>query len=86
MKYAFLHCSYAAPVRVSVIVDDVWSIAARDTTGVCARLFVFGATLRVLVDARETVFDAARDIVVAAGLAPRAFIAERGVVFFVAVF
>lgn len=60
-------------------------MAARDTTGVCARAVVVpDAVLRVL-DARETVFDAARDTVVVTGVALRAFTAERGVVVFVVV-
>ena len=48
MKYAVLHFSYSAPVLVSVITDEVSSIAARDTTGVWLRTATFVAARLML--------------------------------------
>lgn len=55
VKYAFLHCSYSAPVRVSVITDDVWSIVARATVVALRAIGVDDCAVRVVVAARETV-------------------------------
>lgn len=83
-KYAFLHCSYAAPVRVSVKSTVVVFVAARGDTVVALR-----AVLVVVVARGDTVCatDAARvvalrDVVVVARCAAvlRAGAASRDVV------
>lgn len=54
VKYALLHCSYSAPVRVPDTMSDTPSMAARETTGVALR-----ADCIVVVAARVV---ASRDI------------------------
>ena len=71
LKYAVLHCSYAAPIRVSVMVAVV-VVAARETVCfsfmVAARdVLAVGRTTRDVVAARDDVTDwaaAARDVLV----------------------
>lgn len=85
-KYAFLHCSYAAPVRVSVKSTVVVFVAARGDTVVALRavlvvVVVRGDTVWVADDAARAVV-ALRDVVVVARCAAvlRAGAASRDVV------
>ena len=58
VKYALLHCSYSAPVRVSDIA--LVFVAARDTTGAAARAV---AARVVLLPVRATVVPDVRVVV-----------------------